>query len=590
MKINKNLLIVLILFAVILISYSNIFQNEFAWDDQYFIVDNIHIKELKNVPGFFTEPSTGNLYRPLRSVFYTLNYQIWNLNPFGYHLNSLLLHFFVTLLLFFITVKITKKTGFSFVAALFFAAHPVHTARITNMTAGFDVFGILFLLLSFFFYIIFSKNEKNNYYFLSIAFYLFALFSTEEAITLILILFFYDFSFNYKINLNNIRLLFKKYIPYIIITIFYLIVRFLVVGQVGRTEAYFQQSFFGTFLTTIKIFVEYVAISFFPFNLTIERVVGFETTLLSMGFIISLLALLLIFFFFIKSYDKSKILFFSIGWFFITLLPFSNLVPQNTIMADRYLYLSSYGFCLFLTFLIFRINNIEFIRRYSKAIIIILVVLIVGAYTVSTIQRNAEWRDNFILLSTTVEENPFGTRAHQALALHYRSLGDYEIAAKYASRAIELSSGNYHAYENLGTINAYQKKYDAAIPYYEKSLEMNPDFYLANNNLGLVYSYIGDFNASIFYLKKIIEIEPKLSKAYNDLGTVYAQIGEFDLAIENMEQSIEINPYQIDYYYNLAVIYEFLENDEKAKELLLEALDIEPESVKIKKKLSGLKQ
>ena len=57
-----------------------------------------------------------------------------------------------------------------------------------------------------------------------------------------------------------------------------------------------------------------------------------------------------------------------------------------------------------------------------------------------------------------------------------------------------------------------------------------------------------------------------------------------------MEQSIEINPYQIDYYYNLAVIYEFLENDEKAKELLLEALDIEPESVKIKKKLFGLKQ
>lgn len=586
MRVSKNILIVLILFAVILISYGNIFLNEFAWDDEYFIVDNIHIKELKNVPGFFTEPSTGNLYRPLRSVFYTINYQIWNLNPFGYHLNSLLLHFFVTLLLFFITVKITKKTGFSFVAALFFAAHPVHTARITNMTAGFDVFGILFLLLSLFFYIIFSRDGKNNYYFLSIAFYLFALFSTEEAITLILILFLYDFSFNYQINLNNIRLLLKKYIPYIIITIFYLIVRFLVVGQVGRTEAYFQQSFFGTLLTTIKIFAEYIAISFFPFNLTIERVVRFETTLLSSSFIISLLALLLIFFFFIRAYNRSKILFFSIGWFFITLMPFSNIVPQVTIMADRYLYLPSYGFCLLLAFLIFKIDNINLIKKYSKFVIVSLIILIAGTYIISTIQRNAEWKDNFTLLSTTVEENPFGTRAHQALALHYRSLEDYEIAAKYASRAIELSNGNYRAYENLGTINAYQKEYDAAIPYYEKSLRLNPDFYLANNNLGLVYSYIGDFNTSISYLKKAIGIEPKLSKAYNDLGTVYAQIGEFDLAIKNMEKSIGINPYQADYYYNLAVVYEFLENDEKSKDLLLKASEIEPESAKIKKKLN----
>ncbi|MCH8003932.1 MAG: tetratricopeptide repeat protein [Nanoarchaeota archaeon] len=605
MKLNKNLLIVLFLFIIILISYANIFPNNFAWDDEFFIVNNIHIRDLSNIPGFFTEPSPGFLYRPLRSVFYTLTYQIWGLNVFGYHLNSLLLHFFVSLLLFFITLKITKKTTFSLVVSLFFAVHPIHTARITNMTATFDVLGILFLLLAFFSYIIVSTNNEKikifssiksinflwntkNYYYLSIVFYLLALFSSEEALTLILFLFLYDFTFNFKINLNNFKSSLKKYIPYIVITIFYLIIRFSVLRQIGRTDIYFEHSFFGTLLTTIKIFVQYIIILFFPFNLTIERVVKFDTTILSIGFLISLFISLFILFFFIKSYKKSKIVFFSIGWFFITLLPFSNIFPQITIMADRYLYLPSYGFVLLLTFLIFKFNKIDYIKKISKVIIVVLVILIMGMYSFLTIQKNAEWKDNFNLLSTSVEKGA-GTKTYNSLALYYRERGDYENALTYASKAVDLSSKNYNAYENLGTINAYLENYDKAISFYNKAIELSPDFYLANNNLGLVYSYINDYDNSLIYLKKSIDINPKLSKAYSDLGTVYGGMGKFDLAVKEINKAIEINPYESDYYYNLAVIYEFLKDEDKAKDLLVKALEIEPKNEKIKNKLNNLK-
>ena len=457
------------------------------------------------------------------------------------------------------------------------------------MTATFDVFGILFLLTALLSYILFSKERKKFYYFFSIAFYLLAIFSTEEALTLILILFLYDFSFNYDINLKNTRLLSKKYIPYITVTILYFVVRFLVLRQFGRAEEYFGQSFFGTILTTVKIFVEYIALLFFPINLTTEHVVKFETSLLSISFIISFLVLLFILLFLVKAYKKSKILFFSIGWFFITLLPFSNLVPTFNLMSERYLYLPSYGFCLFLGYFLFKIKSIERIKKYSKAIVIILIVLITTAYTILTIQRNSEWKDNFTLLSASVERSPLGTRSYNTLALYYRDKGDYETATKYALRAIELASKNYNAYENLGTIYTYQKKYDEAIYYYNKSIELNPNFYLALNNLGLVYSYINDLNNSIFYLEKAITINPKLSKAYNDVGTVYAKLGKFDIAINRINKAININPYNADYYYNLAVIYEFLEENNKAKDLLLKGLEIEPDNEKIKNKLNSLK-
>lgn len=558
MRMNKNIVSVILLFIAVLMSYSNIFQNEFAWDDFYFIRDNIHIRDAKNIPTFFAEPSTGYLYRPLRSIFYTLNYNLWKLNILGYHLNSLLLHFAVTTLFYFITLKITEKFALSFITSLFFAVHPIHTERITNMTAAFDVYGILFLLLALFFYIKSSKENKK-YAFFSITFYLLALFSSEEAITLIPLLILYDI-FNDRINLQNVKLLLKKYIPFVIVTIAYLIIRFFIVQRIGRGEIYFEQSFFGTLLTTIKIFVQYMRILFFPIDLTIERVVRFEASILSIPFLFSLIVLILLFIFFIKSYNKREIMFFSIGWFFVTLLPFSNLVPQLTIMADRYLYLPSYGFCLLLALLILKIKDSKSIRvrNYSNAIIIGLVVLITSSYTFLTIQRNFEWRDNFTLLLKTAETTPLGTRVHHALALHYRDKGDYETAEKYALRAIELASKNYDAYENLGTIDAYKGNYGEAIKYYNKAIELNPDFYLAYNNLGLVYSYIGDFNSSIFYLKKAIEINPKLSKAYNDLGTIYGQIGNFDEAIKLINKAIEINPYDASYYKNLAVIDKFL--------------------------------
>ncbi len=593
MKVSKNLTAVLILAAVVFISYGNIFQNEFAWDDFYFIADNIHIREMGKIPSFFTEPSTGDLYRPIRGTFYALTYKIWGLDVFGYHLNSILVHLAATLLIYFITLKITEKNSLSFIAALFFAAHPVHTERITNMTGAFDAYGIIFLLVAFLFYAIFSKSKSQKYFVFSNIFYFLALFSSEEAITLIPLLFLYEFSFNradYNISWINIKLLLKRYIPFIAITLLYLLIRFIVVGKAGRAETYFNESFFGTLLTTVKIFVQYIMILFFPAGLVTERYVEFETSIFSFAFLISLAALLLLFFFFIKSYKKSKIIFFLIGWFFITLMPFSNILPQYTIMAERYLYLPSYGFFLFLAFLILSVEKINFtnpdiVKKYSKAAIIVIVLALASSYTFLTIQRNSEWKDNFTLLSKTAERNPYGTRTYQSLALHYRGQGDYGKASEHALKAVELSSKNYHAYENLGTISAYNKNYQQAIYYYTRSLEIAPDYYLALNNLGLVYSYIGDFNNSFYYLNKAIKAEPKLAKAYNDLGAVYGQTGKFDEGIKQISRAIGINPYEASYYKNLAVIYQHLGDMAESERLMEKSLEIGAAQKEIKERL-----
>jgi len=231
-------------------------------------------------------------------------------------------------------------------------------------------------------------------------------------------------------------------------------------------------------------------------------------------------------------------------------------------MADRYLYLPSYGFCIFLALVIFNLKDIEILKKHSKIIILSLIIVILCFYTFLTIQINTEWHDQFTVLNAAIEKNKGkGTMAHAALAEYYTEIGDYNNAIKYSVSAVQLLPDNFYAYKNLGRIYAELKNYSLAIHYYKKSLEIKPDLYQSYNNIGLVYSYINDFDNSVFYLKKAIEIDPKLSKAHHDIATVYARIGEFELAEEEFKKAIELNPYDEGYRENYRVFQDFLETN-----------------------------
>lgn len=52
---HKKIVILFVLFVVGLIIYGNSFNNEFFWDDDDSIVNNIYIKDWQHLGKFFTE-------------------------------------------------------------------------------------------------------------------------------------------------------------------------------------------------------------------------------------------------------------------------------------------------------------------------------------------------------------------------------------------------------------------------------------------------------------------------------------------------------------------------------------------------------
>ncbi len=608
---NKLIIPVLLITALSLVSYLNVFKNEFVWDDHVFILDNPDIRSFSNLPLFFTNDADG-LYRPLRSLYYTFVYSIGSKNEFWYHLNSLFFHTAISILVFFIIFEIVDKKGIALLAALIFAAHPIHTERVTNITGSFDMLGILFMLLSFYLYIKFSKSGSKKHFFFSLLFLLIAVFSSEEAITLPLLIILYDFCFNEKnkffssiksisyflynkekfiekIKIKKINEnLIKNYAPYFIIVSFYIVARVIVVGLKGRVEEYLAGNFFLTMLTMLKAYVYYIYLLIVPINLTLFHDIRPATSLFDLKVLISLLVLASIMAFAIKN-NKNKISFFSIFWFFITLIPFSNILPLQVFMAERYLYVPSIAFSLLASYSLIKIFNYNFnnikIKNVVKYIVIMFTALLLLFYVFSTINRNSEWKDNMTLWSKTVATNPDNSRAHDNLGFTYERAGETKKALQEFEIAVKLQEDNFRALANLGVAYAKLGFYNKSIIALEKSIEINK-YHKTYDKLGLVYDEINMENDAIESFKEAIKLNPRYAKAHNDLATIYAKIGKFELALQEFNEAIRIDKDYADAHFNKGVLLEFLGEEDKASKEFEAAVRLEPENELYRQKSS----
>src|SRR6266853_4291812 len=81
--------------AAVILVYSNHFRNEFHFDDFHTITNNSYIRDLRNVPRFFTDSRTFSTlpdhqsYRPLLTTSFALDYRFGKgLNPLYFHITT----------------------------------------------------------------------------------------------------------------------------------------------------------------------------------------------------------------------------------------------------------------------------------------------------------------------------------------------------------------------------------------------------------------------------------------------------------------------------------------------------------------------
>ncbi|MBW2989608.1 tetratricopeptide repeat protein [Candidatus Woesearchaeota archaeon] len=588
MKLNKKnihiILLILIVFTTFL-AYSNTLKNSFVWDDPEFILEWYEIRSLKNIPSFFKGAvpfEHSGVYRPIRSVFYSISYKLWGVNPSGYKFQAISIHLLCTILVYLIAFQLTSKIGVAFMSSVLFGTHPIHTEAINLVAASFDVIGIIFVLASFYMYLRAQASPKRHHLYLTASVILawVSFFSYEFGLTLPFMILLHDICFKRikvhkdkrqnsldaenkasfaKPNGNVLRKL-KEYSFYLIGAFVYLSIRVFAL-KIGSRGSYLAGSFYLTMITMAKAFFKYILLLIFPINLSVNHTIpGGILSLVYLDFnekailaqsifdlntLLPIAAILFLIILALKGIKNYPLASFCIGWFFIGLSPVSNIIPQAAILSEKYLYLSSFAYCLLLSFIFYCFYNLAKRNKIKpvKVLLALSFVFIILSYSFLTYSRNKDFRDSLALWSKTVEQAPGSVIAHDNLGMAYHNMGDLDNAVREFKAALAIKSDHHKAYSNLGVSYYELGDLDSAITAYNSAISINPNDAKAHNNLGAAYYKKGYTDLAIEEYKIASSINPNYIHAIFNLGnTYYHAKKEIDLAIAEYEKVLAIDP------------------------------------------------
>lgn len=547
--------------------YADSLKGEFIWDDNAFVRDNVYIKDWRHIPDILTKSTAAgagysdDVYRPLQTFSYLIDNSVWKGNLIGYHLTNILLHILVSLAIYWLILLLFDNRMLAWFTSVLFIVHPVQTEAVSYISGRGDLLSALFMLLCAIFYIIQIGKQSRRLFIIMLLSYTLAILGKENAIILPLLLMLYHYVFKIKIK-------FKLLLPIMGIAFIYILLRPV------RTMAL---SFdFNIFLKRIPGFfvaiINYLRILFLPLGLHMEygnRIFNFTNPKAILGLILTLLLLIYAF----KERQVKKLLFFSVCWFFIALLPHSSVYPVCAFyMAEHWLYFSSVGFFLILAYSLLLLYN----RNHSRILFKISIICLVSTFSFLTIRQNKYWDNQISFYQRTLKYAPYSARVYNNLCQAYLGGANYGEALKACKCAIDLKSDYPEAYCNLGDAYRNLGNIAQAEISYNDAIKIKPKFAIAYFQLGELYSHAGRSAEAIKKYEQVIEIDQNFIDAYNRLCEIYPLVHKNLEAVQICKKSLQFNPAQAMVYYNMGRAYENLGEKQNAIEAYSQAIKISP--------------
>lgn len=567
--------------------YSNIWDNGFTMDDGIYIQKNPLIRDIKNIPRLILSPycvvegNLGNyLYRPLASIGYALIYALDGLNWTVFHLSNVLFHGINAFLVFLFSSLFLKKRYLALVTALIFLVHPVETDTVASAVGLSGILMTFFSLLSLLFYIKLNNGRKS--YFLSLIFYFLAMLSKEFGVFLIVFIGLYDLMERAEFNTKTY---FKKRFVYNLgffsVFLIYFGLRFYVVRALFipyENMVYnplIGKSTFARILTGIHILVfHYVRLMVFPKKMCALYAydqIDIIKSPFDLTFLISIVVIIL--FGILAYYLKKKnhkgylgILLFISFVFFFSNIPFLS----GAVVAERFLYLPSIGFIIFI------VSVYQLIRHKINRYItsgLLLAILVAGS--VRTYNRLDDWKNNFAMFKSIVREYPENAWAQYHLGLSYYYVRDFKKAINHFDETLDIYSEAKDVYSFIGAAHANLDNHKMALHYYEKSLKDKEPTSELWKNIGYSYRRLNQFRNSEKAYRNALKVDPKNHIARYQLSRLYYEEGKSDEALAASKALLEFYPDESFVYNNVADIYWKKGEEGRANEYWKKAIEKE---------------
>ena len=191
---------------VICLCYLPTIDNDFVnWDDHLNFIDNPYYRGLgpDNIRWMFTAFHSGH-YHPITWLTLGLDYELWGMDPQGYHLSNLIYHIATAILFYFFllallpqlkpgTINPRQLYPAAALGALFFAIHPLRVESVAWITERRDVVCGVFLVATVLCYLRWQQWRQRKWYWLALLCFLLSLLSKVWGVTLPVVLLLIDF-------------------------------------------------------------------------------------------------------------------------------------------------------------------------------------------------------------------------------------------------------------------------------------------------------------------------------------------------------------------------------------------------------------
>lgn len=623
-----------LLFAFAFLLYANTLGHQWAQDDAIVITDNMFTQRgIAGIGDIFTKDSffgffksegkanlvSGGRYRPLTSAMFAVVYQAVGNNPLPFHLLTVLL-FAATCLLLYRTLLLLLRdyrgTGYAamvaWMAALLFAAHPVHTEVVANVKGCDEIVTLLGSLGALWLTIKAFDTGKSVFNMAATGVFFLALLSKENAATFVAVVPLALWCFrgaSVGAALRHTAWLFGAFLVFFGIRSAVLPEMFgepplelmnnPYVKVVGTQWVPFAPGEkFGTIFYTLLKYIQLLVVphplthDYYPRHIDIMNFTK-PAVLLSLAVHIGLIW----YAFGGILRGKRDLVRFGVAFYLLTLSIVSNLVfPIGTNMGERFLFMPSVGFVLIVAAFLMRLTEAGqgFDLQKIKTPLAVLGV-VVALFSLKTVLRNPAWYDDERLFFTDLETSSRSAKIQNACGGVCCTNGTKETdpakraewfrkSVNYLSKCLEIHPTYKDALLNRGISYYHLQEFDKAIADFRYVTEIAPNEPKGPTNLAIALrdggkfygEKKGDLATALRYLNESVKLRPDDNETLRLLGVANGVARNHAEAIRWFTRLTELAPENAVAWYDLGIAYGAAGDIAKAKELEAKAFQMNP--------------
>jgi Flp pilus assembly protein TadD len=550
---------------VAILAYAATLAHGFAFDDGIVIERNRLIRSLSRIPDLFRggEWAGGGLearaYRPLASATYALNYAVGALTPWGYHLANVILHALTSAGILLLALRWRAPLAAAGLAALVFAAHPVHVEAVANIAGRKDVLATLFLV-SMAIAHPWALRRRGAALAVPLLAYAAAMFSKEIGVVGLALVAAQDLLVPDERVSSTRRARITLYGGYAAALALYLVAYARALGGIGAPDAVpfvdNPAAHAGTaarLLTGAAVLWKGLALQLLPIRLSPDYsydAIPIAASALDPRAIAAVLAFVAWGAAGIRLRRRVPAVLLGLVWYLIPLLPASNLpFAVGTIFGERLLYAPSIGFAIVAALAL----DAALARAAPRARVAVAagLALVLGA---ATVRYAATWASDATLFTAAARSVPRSAKVQVKLAevaLVGRRPAD---ALAHAEAALAILPNLERVRPLVARALAAMDRLPDAVAVAREELRMRPHDPDALYVMGTLLRDQGQIDEAAGTWRRAIGESPPHSGAYADLCTLHLMRGESALAEELCDAAVAADERQANAWYNLGLM------------------------------------